>query len=251
MDASERSKLWMWGCAVALAAVLAPAARAQVAPKPPQANEMAPWMAGTVLCIEVVGKNSDGTVVPKYPQGSGFVVNRHGYVITNSHVVRPHVVPYSGYALFEPSAFRGTFEGSCSFEGTASYKLELVAFDDQMDLALLKIQQNVLAGRNQWRFIPRGDSNAIAQGQRLIVLGYPKGDLTFNPDGSVNAMDASRGRVRFSNPVDRGASGGPVLDERGYVVGVVWGGEPSNPNVNFFIPINFATGLLRIAGSEN
>jgi serine protease Do len=221
------------------------------APSPPAAKALAGWMSGTTMCIGLLGSNRDGSIIPKMPQGTGFVVSRYGYVLTNSHVVRPSSTQNSIFPLFTVTGIRGTFDSNCDFSSAGSYQLQLVAFDEQVDLALLKVQQNFLGDKSQWRILPLGDSNLLGQGDPLIVLGYANGTFEYNSTGAISATDTFRGRFKFSNSINHGNSGGPVLDARGYVVGIVWGGEELNNSANYFIPINFAAGLLRLTAPSN
>lgn len=235
----------------ALAAFIFVDTSGQAPPSPPSPKQLAGWLGGTTMCIGLLGQNRDGSQVPKLPQGSGFIVSRYGYVLTNSHVVRPNLTQNSAYPLFTVTGIRGTMDSNCDFGQGQVYVLQLIAFDDQVDLALLKVQQNYLGDKGQWRHIPTGDSNLLAQGDSLIVLGFPRGEFEYNASGAISAVDTFRGRIKFTNSIDRGASGGPVLDNRGYVVGIVWGGEELNNSLNYFIPINFAAGLLRLTLPNN
>ncbi|MGZ5036704.1 MAG: S1 family peptidase [Usitatibacter sp.] len=205
-------------------------------------------MAGTVMCIGLLGQNRDGTI-PPLPQGTGFLVSRFGYVLTASHVVHPELMENTRYPLFAVTGIRGTFDGNCNFGNGPTYSLQLIAFDSEVDLALLKIQQTDLSGKGQWRYIPLGDSNMASAGDSVIVIGWANGSFRYLSTGAISKADAFRGRMEFTTGVDHGMSGAPVLDARGYVIGVVWGGMEQNNTLNFFVPIDFARALLALTGS--
>jgi len=232
---------------LACAAALPAAAQA---PAPPAMKDMAAWMAGTVMCLVVEGRNSDGTTLARLPQGSGFLVNEFGYLLTNSHVVRPQAIASGAWGLFQPTAIRGSFvDGECERGQNMPYTLEVVAFNDHIDLALLKVRDNVAGFRGGWRYLPRRDSNLLQKSEAIVAVGFPDGVNTHATLGTVAVLDRSRARIETDLRVRRGFSGGPVLDLRGYVVGVVWGGlDDASGTVNHFIPINHAKQLLQLAG---
>lgn len=220
------------------------------APGSPPVDKMSGWMAGTTMCLIIQGANSDKTSPAKLPQGSGFLVSEFGYLLTNSHVVRPQTIENGGYGIFVPTQIRGTFDSDCDLNSGPSYVLEIVAFDSYADLALLKIRQNADGARGGWRYIPRSNSNLLVKSQKLLAVGFPKGSSRIDQVGQISALDRSQGRYETDLPLNRGYSGGPVLDLRGYVVGVVWGGREDQGGVNLFIPINHAANLISLAGEK-
>jgi len=228
------------------------ASYSQNAPAPPKPADLIGSIAGTVFCIQLQGKNNDGTSVRTLPQGSGFLVNRYGYVVTNSHVIWPQRIKDSPYSLFESSGIRATFQERCDFSRDPGYDLEVIAYDEHIDVALLKVKQDSNSStRNNWRYLPLGDSDQLRPTDRLITFGFPGARSTYDADGMVRSLDEARGRIQFKGPIEPGYSGGPVLDDRGYVVGIVWGGILDRSTANYFIPINFANGLLQLAGRSS
>lgn len=225
---------------------------AQNAPAPPKPADLIGWLAGTVFCIQLQGKNTDSTTVPMLPQGSGFLVSRFGYVLTNSHVIRPQRIKNSPYSLFETSVIRANFHERCDFSKDPGYDLEVIAYDEHIDVALLKVKQDSnSSSRNNWRYIPLGDSDQLRPTDKLITFGFPNGRSSYDADGQVRSLDETKGRIQFKGPIEPGYSGGPVLDERGYVVGIVWGGILDRSTANYFIPVNFTNGLLQLTNRSN
>jgi len=171
---------------------------------------------------------------------SGFVVGLPGYVLTNHHVVNQ-------CAEIRAPASKAV--------------LRVVAQDERHDLALLEGEFTV---SDTARFRTRSTARL---GESVIVAGYPLSDLlsaSLNvTTGSVSALtgpknDASL--IQITAPIQRGNSGGPVLDEHGEVIGVVvsklnalrvamvTGDIPQN--VNFAVTGTVARSFLEANGVE-
>jgi TPR repeat protein len=133
--------------------------------------------------------------------GSGFVVAAPGYVLTNSHVIE-----------------------QCSEVRLPAHKavMRVVARDDKNDLALLEGDFPV-SQTAQFR-----GGAAPRLGEPVVVAGYPLSDLLASSlnvtSGTVSALAGPRNNAslfQITAPVQRGNSGGPVLDSHGNVIGVV------------------------------
>jgi S1-C subfamily serine protease len=136
-------------------------------------------------------------------QGSGFFVNEMGAVITNRHVVEPctnvHLRSASGQ----------------TWDGT------VVALSTDTDLAIIKSDSTGL------KFLELAD-HAAPEGRQIIVYGFPLGGLLSSmgnvTTGIVSGLRGPGNRddlLQISAPVQVGNSGGPVIDTRGQLVGVV------------------------------
>jgi len=133
--------------------------------------------------------------------GSGFIVASPGYVLTNKHVIE-----------------------QCTEIRSPAHKavLRLVARDDKHDLALL---EGDLTASEVARFRA---ASAPRLGEPVIVAGYPLSDLLASSinvtSGTVSALAGPRNNealFQITAPIQRGNSGGPVLDSHGEVIGVV------------------------------
>lgn len=154
-----------------------------------------------------------------YEAGSGFGVTRDGLIITNRHVVQDGDAAPSRIAV--------------QFHGTKRWlPARLVKVSTTDDLAFLKIETPgtypvVLGVR---------PSGGVRPGAPIAIVGYPLGNETAGMGGSIDTLTASAtvtaGIISKSVPdilqvdayVAHGSSGSPVFDERGFVVGVVYGG---------------------------
>ena len=173
-----------------------------------------------------------GTEVKHY-LGSGFVIDKAGYIVTNYHVVA------------------GAQSIRVSFSNSDSMKAEVVGKDPSTDVALLKIK----ASSRALKPLELGDSEAVHVGDQVAAIGNPLGYDRSISAGIVSALQRSF-RSPDGSPIDRviqtdallnhGNSGGPLLNAQGQVVGVSsavgnWGGLPvtqQNTGIGFAIPIN-------------
>jgi S1-C subfamily serine protease len=159
--------------------------------------------------------------------GSGFVV-RKGVVATSFHVLR------------------GAASGNVRLVGEQeSIKIAGVfAVDEATDLAVLAVPSLEAAP------LPLGESNGVAIGDRIFVVGNPQ-DLegTFS-EGIVSGkrkLDGVR-MLQITAPISGGSSGGPVLDGRAEVVGVAASSLRSGQNLNFAINGDYLAPMLQNLG---
>lgn len=167
------------------------------------------------------GVTDKGTVL-----GSGFVLSPDGKIATNLHVIRE--MKSGGVQL--PS-------------GEVYDNLLVLAFDDRKDLAIVKIAGFDLPA------IELGNSNEVQAGEPVIAIGSPNGLQGTVTAGVVSAIrdDPFSGGYKViqtdaaSNP---GNSGGPLLNSKGQVIGVVTSKLRASEGLNFAVPINYVRGLM-------
>jgi S1-C subfamily serine protease len=169
-------------------------------------------------------------------QGSGFVYNRRGYIVTNNHVVegaiRVYVTFYDGVQL----------------------PAKIVGADPDSDLAVIKVD----APPERLAPVIWGDSDEVKVGQRAVAIGNPFGLNGTLTTGIISALGRSLPSLNrsFRIPeiiqtdaaVNPGNSGGPLLNSKGEVIGVINAivprqvgvGERSFLGVGFAIPSNLA-----------
>jgi serine protease Do len=164
--------------------------------------------------------------------GTGFIISADGYVLTNHHVVD------------------GADSVKVKLSDRREYTAKVVGSDEQSDVALLKIDASGLPA------LRLGDSNQLKPGQWVVAIGSP-----FGLDHSVTAGIVSA--VGRSNPyagqqyvpfnqtdvaINRGNSGGPLLNTRGEVVGInsqIFSNSGGYMGVSFAIPIDLAMGAVK------
>jgi serine protease Do len=178
---------------------------------------------------DLLDKLHDG---PRKGIGSGFVIHRDGWIITNAHVIE--------------GADQVEIEVG---EGHPRYAARVVGSDSESDIALLKIQpQKALA------VLPLGDSDRVSVAEWVIVIGSPFGldhSVTVGVVSHCGRSDISPvGRPGFYDfiqtdaSINPGNSGGPVLNLRGEVVAIATAVNATGQGIGFAIPINMAKEIV-------
>jgi serine protease Do len=138
--------------------------------------------------------------------GSGFIVSGDGYVVTNAHVVQDA----SSVVTVMMS------------DGRTEYAADVVGFaKNGVDLALLKINR-----RGKLPTVKLGDARSIKVGDTVYAIGTPRYEDLHNTmtRGIVSSFRPDMGAIQIDAAINNGNSGGPLLNERGEVIGVnTWG----------------------------
>ena len=119
----------------------------------------------------------------------------------------------------------------------------VVATDKEHDLAIVRCSGiSALA-------LPLGNSDTVQIGQRIYVAGNPDGYLGTFSTGVISAIRpgdlfVADKVLQMTAPISSGSSGGPVLNDKGEVIGIVNGDDIDGQNLNFAIPVNFLKALL-------
>jgi S1-C subfamily serine protease len=165
---------------------------------------------------------------PRVSLGSGFVIDKDGYIVTNYHVIE------------------SARQIEVNFSGDDRVQATIVGVDPSTDLALLKINAQARALTP----LPLGDSDAVRVGDAVVAIGNPFGLERTVTAGIVSALQreitAPNGYVidkviQTDAPINQGNSGGPLLDTHGEVIGVNSQIEPGdsgtgNLGIGFAVP---------------
>lgn len=166
--------------------------------------------------------------VPTTGSGSGSVLDQAGHILTNRHVIE------------DASQARVTL-----FNGK-SYPARLVGQDAANDIAVLRID----APPESLYPIELGESGRLRVGQRVYAIGNPLGlerTLTLGIISSLNRTlhpsgeRAMRSMIQIDAALNRGSSGGPLLDSRGRLIGMntaIASSTGDNAGIGFAIPVN-------------
>lgn len=150
--------------------------------------------------------------------GAGFVVSENGLIATNMHVIG--------------EARRLEVEMA---NGDKHEVVEVTATDAHWDLALLRIAKKGL------KPLALADSDTIKQGQPIVAMGNPQGLAFSVVDGVVSEFPDLINEIpmiRLALPIEKGNSGGPLLDRQGRVLGILTMKSAVTENLGFAMPVN-------------
>ncbi len=170
-----------------------------------------------VVLLMAVGRDGTGEL------GTGSVVDDSGgRILTNAHVVirRSTRRPYETIRVyFKPRRITGDPKKDLR----NPYRGRVVAFDRALDLAIVELEDKPA----DIRAIPIGDADRVEPGEPVIAIGHPEqGGLWTLTTGVVSTVKADLGGVAGKDvfqtdaSINRGNSGGPLLDMRGAMIGV-------------------------------
>ena len=194
------------------------AAQAAVTPR-----QIAARAHAALLMIRALGADGDTIGL-----GTGFLVSADGKFVTNYHVIQE--AARLSVKLLDGAEYRD---------------VSLVAADPASDLALMQIPG--VSGLPAMRM---GSDMQMEVGDRVFVMGNPLGMGGTFTDGMVSGKRPLEGvaMLQISAPISPGSSGGPVMNERGEVIGVatmmVMGGQ----NLNMAVPVRYLAPMLAVRG---
>lgn len=202
-------------------------------------KQLAPFMVFLLMCGLIRIARAEEPASPT-SSGTAFRVSRNGHLLTNYHVIDgcrslTAYIPSDNFAdssTFAIHTAQRWFLGEQAIEARPE-TVKVLKTDPQNDLALLlpeKIeQQRVEKSRIAWflAYARFREGQTIDLGENVTVIGFPlRGMLTkINvTDGKVSSLAGPGGstqHMQITAPIQGGNSGGPVLDDRGNVIGVV------------------------------
>ncbi|MFH1453637.1 MAG: trypsin-like peptidase domain-containing protein [Armatimonadota bacterium] len=155
-------------------------------------------------------------------QGSGVVITQDGYILTNQHVVQK------------------AQKINVTVQNGKKYEAKLIGSDVLLDLAILKIEDKNLP------FAELGDSDTAQVGEWVIAIGSPYGYENTVTVGVLSAKgraisaeyEGYTNLLQTDAAINRGNSGGPLIDINGRVIGINTAIIPYAQGIGFAIPIN-------------
>lgn len=162
--------------------------------------------------------------------GSGFIISKDGYILTNNHVVEK------------------ADEIIVRLSDETEFNAELVGKDPKTDVALIRIRDH-----NDLPVASLGDSDSLEVGEWVIAIGNPFGVGQTVTAGIVSAKGRDIGAgpyddfIQTDASINPGNSGGPLFNVKGEVVGIntaIFSPSGGNVGIGFAIPINMAKRLI-------
>jgi S1-C subfamily serine protease len=176
---------------------------------------------------------------PSRALGSGFVISKSGYILTNAHVVNQNGQTVKTVSV----TFKGNGSATKRVTGT------VVGANNTSDVALIKVDPAKIAGLDP---IPLGSSASVPVGETVVAIGNPLGlDFTLT-SGIVSAtgrdLKSPNGAtihngIQTDAAINEGNSGGPLIDATGHVIGIneqIASQSGGNQGLGFAVPIDTA-----------
>ncbi len=171
--------------------------------------------------------------VPQEGQGSGFIIDKQGHILTNYHVVQGN-----GAKL------------EVTLSNRRKYPAKVIGLDRSHDLAVIQINAPDLTPATM------GDSHGLVVGQKVFAIGNPfglNGTMTRGIISSIRQIVEPDGvkideAIQTDAAINPGNSGGPLLNSRGEVIGIntmiATNGSAQSAGIGFAVPINAAKAVL-------
>ena len=186
------------------------------------------------------GYNFFGRQVQTASSGSGFIISKDGYIVTNYHVV-------GGGSSVEVTLNNGK-----------TYPAQIIGGDPDYDIAVIKVDP----GEDELQPVVLGTSSSLQVGDEVVAIGNPLGELTFSmSEGIVSCLNREItvdntpfNMIQVTAAVNSGNSGGPLFNIYGEVVGIVsakyssGGASSSSASVEglgFAIPIDDVLSMIK------
>ena len=170
-------------------------------------------------------------LVPQEGQGSGFIIDHDGHILTNYHVIAE------------------ARQVEVTLHNRKKYRATVVGTDRSHDLAIIQIKAPDLSP------MTLGDSKNLQVGQKVYAIGNPfglSGTLTSGIVSSIRSVQEPEGvtideAIQTDAAINPGNSGGPLLNSRGEVIGIntmIASNSGQNAGIGFAIPVNTAKAVL-------
>lgn len=165
-------------------------------------------------------------------QGSGFIIDNEGYVVTNYHVV-------------EGASQAGIYTS----DGNGPYTVTLVGADQNMDIALLKINGN-------FDVLKFANSDEVQPGEKVIAIGNPYGLQFSVTSGSVSEThrpgpNGLKAYIQIDAAINPGNSGGPLINNEGEVIGIVNFKITAGEGLGFALESNYIKDTVNQIAEDN
>jgi len=168
--------------------------------------------------------------------GSGVIINKDGYAITNAHVVQ-------GETMLKATVWFPERDGT--LRRVIVDDVELVALNNHLDLALIRIPH---PEKGEFTFSPIQREESLEPGQQVFAIGNPLGLERTLTQGVISTSQRSFNGLTYIQtdaPINPGNSGGPLFNSRGEVIGITNMGILGGEALGFAIPSRYVKDFIR------
>lgn len=188
--------------------------------------------------IPVYIMKGKGNSAKKYASGTGFIISKDGYIITNAHVVK--------YVTESPAKY---YVAVVLPDETKPVEVKIAGTDTQTDIAVLKVSTD-----KELPFLKLGDSDKLKSGETVIAIGNALGQLddtvTVGVVSATNRDISNSGYtmkvIQTDAAINNGNSGGPLINMYGEVVGITNAKivTSTSEGLGFAIPVNSVKSII-------
>jgi S1-C subfamily serine protease len=199
-------------------------------------KETSPGVVSIRVDVQTQSESPLGGQQEGIASGTGFVIDKNGYIVTNDHVVNGH---------------KGDVKVTFSDDKTVNGKV--IGEDPSSDVAVVKVDSD----EHKLSPLTLGDSAKVAVGDPVVAIGNPFGLNQTATTGIISALQRTidapnsfqiKNVLQTDAAINPGNSGGPLLNDRGQVLGInsqiATSGSGGNTGIGFVVPINRVKEIL-------
>ena len=179
------------------------------------ANKVLPSIVGITVEYTVTSNFMQGMSQLAQAQGSGIIISKDGYILTNNHIINST----DSSTYYEVS--KATKVYVYLYNDTTPYEAKIIGTDEQTDLAVIKIEKDDLTPAEL------GDSNSVKIGEFAMAIGNPLGMQSSVTSGIISAVNrtvtgengTTYTLIQTDAAINSGNSGGALVNSEGKVIG--------------------------------
>ena len=180
------------------------------------ANKVLPSIVGITVEYTVTSNFMQGMSQLAQAQGSGIIISKDGYILTNNHIINST----DSSVYYEVS--KATKVYVYLYNDTTPYEAKIIGTDEQTDLAVIKIEKDDLTEAEL------GNSNSVKIGEFAMAIGNPLGMQSSVTSGIISAVNRTvtgeNGNtytlIQTDAAINSGNSGGALVNSEGKVIGI-------------------------------
>lgn len=180
------------------------------------ANKVLPSIVGITVEYTVTSNFMQGMSQLAQAQGSGIIISKDGYILTNNHIINST----DSSTYYEVS--KATKVYVYLYNNSTPYEAKIIGTDEQTDLAVIKIEKDDLTPAEL------GDSNSVKIGEFAMAIGNPLGMQSSVTSGIISAVNrtvtgengTTYKLIQTDAAINSGNSGGALVNSEGKVIGI-------------------------------